>query len=64
MHGPEHVDLKVVEVDEVESREGLIDRLKSAESRLTADGIKHISINPVPGQPTMYGLISEFIESV
>src|SRR5437868_7046748 len=48
MHGPEHVDLEVA-TDEVENREGLLERLTNAEADLAANGIRHISIDAVPG---------------
>ena len=60
MHGPEHVDLEV-QVDEIEDRDGLIDRLTNAEFELAADGIKFISIDAVPGQPTLHAAIQDFI---
>jgi hypothetical protein len=60
MHGTER-DRWQVAVDEVEDRAGLIDRLTNTEGRLAADGIKFISIDPVPGQPTLCGAIREFI---
>ena len=63
MHGPEHVDLEVA-TDEVEDRDGLLNRLTNAEADLAADGIRHISIDPVPGQPTSYAAIREFIEMI
>lgn len=49
------------EVDEVENRAGLIGRLEAAVDRLEDDGIRFISFDPVPGQPTVCGTIREFI---
>jgi hypothetical protein len=63
MHGPEHVDLEVA-THEVEGREGLLERLTNADADLAASGIRHTSIDPVPGQPTPYGTIREFIEMI
>jgi hypothetical protein len=60
MHGTER-DRWQAPVDEVEDRAGLIDRLTNAEDRLAADGIKFVSIDPVPGEPTLCGLIGELI---
>jgi hypothetical protein len=48
-------------VDKVGDCAGLIDRLTSAEDRLAADGIKFVSIDPVPAQPTMCAPIRDFI---
>ncbi len=50
-----------VAVDTVSDYDSLIDRLKSGESDLAKAGIRHICIDPVPGQPVMYIGIREFI---
>lgn len=63
MHGTER-DRWQAPVDEVEDCAGLIDRLTNAESRLAADGIKFISIDAVPGQPTLHAAIRDFIEEL
>lgn len=63
MHGT-HRDYWQAPVDEVEDRAGLLDRLKNAEDRLAADGIKFVSFDPVPGQPTVHGAIRELIEEL
>lgn len=49
------------EVDEVEDRVGLIGRQAAAVDRLEDDGIRFISIDPVPGQPTAHTPIRDFI---
>jgi hypothetical protein len=49
------------EVDEVEDCGGLIGRLSAAVNSLEGDGIRFISIDPVPGQPTVCGTIRDFI---
>ena len=51
-----------VPVDEVKDVAGLIERLENAEGRLAADGIKFISLDPVPGQPTKCASIRDFIQ--
>jgi hypothetical protein len=63
MHGNDRGAPKIP-VDEVKNRAGLLDRLENAEARLAADGILHISLDPVPGRPTSYGLIRDFIQSI
>jgi hypothetical protein len=63
MHGPEHVDLQVP-VYLTEDYEMLIVGLKHSEADLAKAGIRHLSIDPVPGQPTMYVEIREFIETL
>jgi hypothetical protein len=63
MHGPEHVDLQVP-VYVIEDYEMLIGGLKHSEADLAKSGIRHISIDPVPGQPTMYVEIREFISEL
>jgi hypothetical protein len=47
-----------------EGFEAMIGRLKHSEADLAKSGIRHISIDPVPSQPTMYVEIREFIEQL
>jgi hypothetical protein len=63
LHGPEHVDLEVA-VDPVADYDGLIGRLKSGEADLAKCGIRHLAIDPVPGQLVLYIEIREFIEQL
>jgi hypothetical protein len=63
MHGSDRGAPKLP-VDEVEDREALLDRLRNAETRLAADGIRHICLDPVPGTPAAYGFVGDFINSL